>query len=208
MEQEQKLNSLSTTSNLSIQANSSLIESLYNKTHNSLEKYQHKTIHSLEDIFEIIEQTKALKEKAIEAKDIGTFAYTQSFEPPFLWDKKTPYHNPLYTSFLFERIAQHNAHLEKNNFTAPTIKQFLLHKRNIKNIAAIEKAATTRVFIDLKTIDPTNTIIIDIPSDVIDGINEVDKLMEDIMKIKEIPPHEIKTIADILYAPKENQGNK
>jgi hypothetical protein len=205
MEQGQKLGTLSIANNPSIHIDyTSLIRKLYNKADISLNNYNPTALQSLKDIFEISTQIKELKSKGIATKEFGAFAYEQPFETPFLWDKKTPYHNPHYTSIFLKRIADYNNHIEKDNLPIPTKEEFSRYKNNIKNIASNHQATTDfGLDMNLDEIDPTKkTVIVDLPKEITEGAQALDALIENITNIKNALPHDIKRLAFNLYGPK------
>lgn len=170
---------------------------LYKKAYTTLDLYNPNNIQSAENIINIITKTKELKSCNIEPKHIGKFAYHQPIKTKFFSPEIPPYNSPLHISVLFERIAQYNAHLEKNNFTSPTLEQFSQYTNNQKITAIIEKAATFRVLLDLEKINAEKKIITNIPFTI--AMKEFDNLLKDIAMIRETSPSEIKTLADILY---------
>lgn len=170
---------------------------LYKKAYTALDFYNPTTIQSAENIINIITKTKELKSCNIEPKHIGIFAYNQPIKTKIFSPENPPYNSPLYISVLFERIAQYNANLEKNNFTSPTLEQFNQYTNNQKNTAIIGKAATFRVLLDLEKINAEKKIISHIPFSI--ATQEFDDLLKDIAIIRETSPSEIKTLADILY---------
>ena len=175
------------------------INDLYKKTYNTLENYNPTDMQSAIALSAIITKTKELKSHNIDEKQIGKFAYKQeeAIKNKLFSYGTPPYNGPHYVCVFFERVAQYNAHLEKNAFTSPTIEQFTLHIHNKKITAAIEKAATFRLFLDLEKINAEKKIIVDIPMAV--ATDDFEKLIKDIATMRSIDPEEIKTLANILY---------
>lgn len=182
------------------QKNYYTLNNLYKKSCSTLANYDPNDLQTMSSIFDIIDKTKKLTAEGMEEKSIGLFAYRQQPQIqvyPFLFLPDT--FQPLYTSVFFERIRQHSAHIEKNHFVEPTLDQFIQHIKDKKTLNAIEKAAAFKVFIDVSTTNPNNTTVVTIPNTVMDGIKELEQLMEDIAEIKKMTPEEIKIISNILY---------
>lgn len=192
-------NSLTNTNPILNNQNFYHINDLYKKTYNTLENYKPDGVQSITALSEIITKIKELKTQNIHEKTIGLFAYKQRVPSTtnFFSFEKTLYHNPLYVSIFFEQLAQYNAHLEKNEFTSPTVKEFAQYINNKKRTAVIEKAATFRLYIDLQKIDPEKKIIQDIPLSV--ATRDFEKFSNDIALMQQVTPEEIRTLAHILY---------
>jgi hypothetical protein len=175
------------------------INDIYKKTYNTLENYNPTDIQSAIALSAIITKTKELKSHNINEQQIGKFAYKQEdpIKNKLFSNGNPPYHGPHYVCIFFERVAQYNANLEKNAFTSPTIEQFSQYLNNQKITAAVKKAATFRLFLDLEKINAEKKIIVDIPMHI--AVDDFEKLIQDIAIMRAINPEEIKMLANILY---------
>jgi hypothetical protein len=208
MEQQTVSTTHSSTQTQSNQKYYYSINDLYKNTYLILKNYNPRDEQSIKSIFSIIDATTKLQNDGCEEDSIGRFAYNQHLQQQERNNKTSllPSKNfdtmPLYISVFFERITQHKAHLKKNEFTAPTIEQFMVHKKIPFIQGAIQTAANFRVIINLQKIDPNNTIMPTFPNAITDGIHEHEKLMEDINTMLQTDSISIKNVADILYIPK------
>ena len=184
------------------QKNYYALNDIYKKASFTLQSYNPTDRESIKNIFEIIAAVEALQKKGINDTEFGAFAYKQPSNHSFFFENTIPHHNSTYTSVFFERITRHNNHIKKNNFTLPTLEEFIRYKKNKSNEAAITTAAHFNIFINLKNIDPNNTVIVDLPHNIKDGIEEIEKLINDIKAIQDTSPETITAIATILYRPK------
>jgi|HubBroStandDraft_1064217.scaffolds.fasta_scaffold368606_1 hypothetical protein len=176
------------------------VNDLYKKAYSTLGYYNPKEDLTITALYDIITKTNDLKKVNVEEKQIGNFAYNQEASitnKVFSTYGKPPYNGPLYVSVLFEKIARYNAQLVKNQFTSPTIEQFNRHINNQKIKNAIHTAADFKLFINLNALNGEKNILSSIPITV--ATEEFEALVNDIAKLQQATPEDIKIIADILY---------
>lgn len=171
------------------------INALYQKTYDTLNKYNHTSPESALALSEIITKTKELKLNNIDEKQVGLFAFKQ--KPPVFGSGK----HPSYISYFFARIATYNTHLEKKNFKSPTPDEFIIFKNNKKIGAAVQMSDKLGVTIDIEKINAEHTLIIDIPSDI--AIYQFEQLINDVNEMLHISLETMQTITDMIYEPKK-----
>ncbi len=140
-----------------------------------------------------------------EEKEFGKFAYNQHLQqqsPKSFFAPETPDQMPLYISLFFEKITQYKAHMKKNNFASTTLEEFMKYKTTPLLLAAIDKAASFRLTLNIHTIHQNNVKLLDFSTIETDGIIEHERLMEDITKMLQITPEEAKAMTNLLYNPK------
>ena len=179
------------------------ILTLYNKTHNTLKTYNSTNQQSIISLTEILTEIKRLKNDNIIEKNVGLFAFQQedSLSNKVFSYGKPPYNGPHYISVFFERLAQYNAHIEKNELTSPTSEQFDLHKNNRTIINSVNKAASFKLFIDLQKKNTEEELLTDIPCNI--AVYDFQDLIDNITAMLHTTPEEIKSIASLLYGNKK-----
>jgi hypothetical protein len=170
------------------------LNSLYKTTDQMLNNYNPYDKQSVTSIFQIIDATTKLQNDGCEEIECGRFAYRQHLQKP-----QSPM--PLHISLVLERIAEHKAHMKKNEFSPPTLEQ-LMQYINIPRInAAIEKAASFRLIIRNK-IDHDTAKLLDSYNTKASGLSEYSNLVHDIKGLLEMSPEDAKFNADLIYGPK------
>jgi hypothetical protein len=178
------------------------IADLYNLTHSKLADHFPNNSQSTINLLTIIEKTIQLRQKGINEKEIGLFAFNQK---PAIVDqisayREAPHNGPLYVSVFFERLAQYNAHLEKNEFFSPTYTQYKDYKSNKAIEKAAQTAATFNLFIHLDQLHADKQIFTPVP--IRAATEAFDKLMIDTFTMRQKNPEQIASIAHLLYGTK------
>lgn len=186
----------STTSTLTSikynQKNYNLLNAIYKKTYDTLQNYTPNNNQSIRNIFHTIAAIEDLCNKEINEKEAGHFAYMQMLHKPS--SATMPHNSPLYVSIILERIVQHNAHMKKNEFIAPTEEQFIQYMENIRDEEACAELVKCKLILYPKTPQ-----INDLTENKRYGFTELKSLIYDIYNLQQQSPDVIKRGADITY---------
>jgi hypothetical protein len=173
-----------------------LINALYQKTFDALNKYNPVNSESIISLSEIITKTKELKlDNDINEEEIGLFAFKQA--PSLFGSVK----HPCYISYFFARIATYNAHLKKTNFKSPTPDHFTTYKNNKKIGAAVATSSKLGLIIEIEEINAKYNLIVNIPDEI--AVYQFEQLIRDVNAMLHIPAETMQTITEMIYEPEK-----
>jgi hypothetical protein len=167
------------------------LNSLYNTTKTTLSNYNSRDKQSITNVFQIIDAITKLETNGCEEIEGGRFAYRQHLHQP-----NAPM--PLYISLVLERIAEHKAHMKKNEFCYPTLNELIEHMRVSRTKAAVENATTYRLII-INKVNQDTAKSLGSHNITPNGLSESENLIHDIEGLLKMNQEFAKINADLIY---------